>query len=123
MPGKEGFDLEAFRAQEPTEEEMKTFDVHLGTSKDDEGNPIEDVIKFPNIKRWPMKVQTMFGKGEIIEGIQLLAGEDSARLFDAYDWTIGEFQALFDALSKWSGFQMGTISAPQPPQGRTPKQN
>ncbi|MBO0732256.1 MAG: hypothetical protein J2P57_23550, partial [Acidimicrobiaceae bacterium] len=116
----EGFDLAAYRASQ-AEASFETFHVHLGETKDDDGEVAEEAIEIPPARRWPLSVQKLFGEGNIEEAIRKLAGDEAAVLFDRYDWTVGEFVALSDALAKWQGFQTGQPSVPQPGRGLTPK--
>jgi hypothetical protein len=114
----EGFDLSAFRTQS-ADEEVKYFPVHLGTDKDEDGNERDVTLRIPPLRRWPLKAQDAFSEGKVVEGIRYLVGDEDAELFEKWDWTFGEFEALFEALSKWSGFQAGQLSVKPPGQGLT----
>jgi hypothetical protein len=120
------FDLSRFRAREAEEdrlEEVKYFHVYLGDSKDEEGNLVKDNVRIPQLRKWSIKSQDAFANGKIVEGIRLLVTEEESKLFDEYNWTFGEFEALFDALSNWSGFQTGQPSVKPPARGLTLKSN
>lgn len=118
MPGDNGsdpagFDLAGFRAAQ-AEATHETFTVTLGEHTTEGGAVVEgehDVIEFPELRQWPIEAQTKFSEGDIVAGMTLLVGDKQAEMFRSYRWTFGEFEALFDALSKWSGFQTGTPSA------------
>lgn len=118
----EGFDLAAYRAAQ-AEATYESFPVTLGERKDDEGNPVIDQVTIPPMRRWPIQAQSLFSSGDIVAGIGMLVGPEGEDLFRDYNWTFGEFEALFETLSKWSGFQMGRPSVPRPVLGPTPKSN
>lgn len=118
-----GFNLEAYRSSQKDESLNETFDVDLGESKDDEGNVRHDAVSIPNIKRWPIAAQAKFGDGDIVGGMNLLVGPEGAELFEQYNWTLGEVEALFEALAEWSGFQTGPNSVQRPTLVRTPTSN
>ena len=100
--------------------EWKSFEVHLGKDKDEDGNERDVVLHIPPLRRWPIKAQDAMAEGRVVEGIRLLVGPTDAELFERWEWTFGEFEALFEALSKWSGFRMGQLSVKLPGQGLTP---
>lgn len=116
----EGFDLATYRERQADEDtEVKYFSVHLGQDKDDDGNERDVTLRIPPLRKWPIKAQDAFSEGRIVEGIRLLVGDEEGELFEKWDWTFGEFEALFEALSKWSGFQMGQPSVKPPGRGLT----
>ena len=120
------FNLAIFREREAEAEageEMKYFHVVLGESRDENGNTVKDTVRIPPLRKWSIKSQDAFANGKIVEGIQLLVGPDNAQLIEQYNWTFGEFEALFEALSKWSGFQTGQPSVKPPAPGLTLKSN
>lgn len=117
-----GFDLTSYRASQ-AEIAKETFPVKLGVTKDENGNEHEETIQIPGIRDWPIEAQAKLGQGDIVGGITDLVGPEGAELFRAFNWTFGEFQALFEALSQWSGFQMGRPSVPQPVLGSTRTSN
>jgi len=117
-----GFDLTAYRASR-AEAAAETFPVTLGDSKDDEGNTVTEIIEIPALRDWPLDAQASLGSGNIVEGITALIGPEAAERFEAYRWTFGEFEALFDALAEWSGFQMGRPLPPRPGLGPTQRSN
>ena len=120
------FNLANYRERQSLEEpedEMRYFHVDLGESKDNEGEPVKDSIRIPPLRKWSIKAQDALASGRIVEAIQILVGPEDSRLFEQYDWTFGEFEALLDALSKWSGFQTGQPSVTPPVRGLTLKSN
>lgn len=118
MAMNDSFNLGAYRENQlETNGDVKYFYVELGINEDG----AEDKVRIPQLRRWPIKAQDAFANGQIVEGIKRLVGDDDAALFEQYDWTFGEFEALFEALSKWSGFQTGQPSVKPPAPGLTLK--
>jgi hypothetical protein len=112
--GPAGFDLASYRAAQ-AEVTHQTFPVRLGTN--DDGT--EAIIEFPELRQWPLEAQEVLGRGDVVNGLIMLVGQDQAERFRAFHWTFGEFEALFEALSTWSGFEMGQPSARPPALGLT----
>lgn len=114
------FDLAAYRAKQlESNGEVKYFHVQLGTNEDGTA----ESIRIPQLRKWPLTAQDAFANGQIVEGIKRLVGDEQATLFTKFDWTFGEFEALFEALSNWSGFQTGQPSVKPPAPGLTLKSN
>jgi len=110
-----GYDLEAFRAN--TDAVVKLyFDVHIGEGKDDEGNVVDEVLRIPELRHWPAEALDFISSGQIVAGIRLAVGDTDLLA----GWTVGDFEAVFEALSRWEGFKMGRPSVPRPGLGPTP---
>jgi hypothetical protein len=118
----DGFDLSAYRAAH-AEAIKETFPVKLGIAKDDDGTEHAEEIMIPAIREWPIEAQSKIGQGDIVGGIEELVGPEGAELFQKYRWTFGEFEALFEALSKWSGFETGQPSQRLPGLGSIRQSN
>lgn len=117
--GGEGFDLLAYRASQ-AEVKDDTYPIKVPIPSDNGDEPQVATIHMPSSRRWPIRAQALFAEADVIGAIKLIAGEENARLFEEADWTVGEFEALFEAMSKWSGFQTGRPSVPSPGRGSTP---
>ena len=122
MDNVNGFDLTAYRAAN-AEASQKPFLVTLGIEKDDEGNERLETLEIPPIRQWPIVAQSKMAEGDIVGGIEELTGPEGAELFAKYRWTFGEFEALFNELGKWSGFQTGQTSPAPPRLGLTRPSN
>lgn len=115
---KPGFDLQAHRAA-AAEATFETFPVYLGVRTDDDGRETIDKVEIPPTRQWPIDAQEILSNNPL-SAIEMMIGPDATALFRSYRWTVGEFLDLFDEISRWSGFQTGPPSAPQPEQGSTP---
>ena len=100
------FDLQAFRASQ-AEAVHEPFTVILGVAKDDDGTEHNETIGIPPLKVWTLEAQGLMAEGDILGAFELVLGLESTDLFRKYQWKLGEFEALSDALGKWSGFKMG----------------
>ena len=110
------FDLEAYRTNTAATVTLY-FEVNLGEGKDGEGNPVDEVLRIPELRSWPAEALDAISQGQIVEGMRLAIGGDDLRLL--VGWTVGEYEAVFDALSRWEGFKTGRPSVPRPGLGPT----
>jgi hypothetical protein len=115
-----GFDLAGYRAAH-AEATHKTFPVKLGAHEDEAGNVVVDVIEFPEQRQWSLDAQDKFAQGDVVGGFEILLGPEQWALFHSYDWRFGEVEALFEAVAKWSGFEMGQGSSPPRVRALTPR--
>ena len=119
--GAASFDLQAFRAAK-AEAVYEPFQVVLGVVTEEDGTERPETISIPPLRDWTLDSQAKMSEGDIIGALEDLVGAEQAMLFRKYRWTMGEFEALFDALGKWSGFQMGqSVSSRLPGPASHPK--
>jgi hypothetical protein len=107
-PGE--FDLAGYRAAH-AEATHKTFRVVLGTQTNEDGTEHEDVVEFPEQSQWSLDAQDLMAQGDIVGALTELLGPEQTVLFRSYHWNGGEVLALFEALSKFSGFGTGQLSS------------
>ena len=113
------FDLDAFRQRQPAPDMATWFEVKLGTTKDEDGNEVDEIVRIPPLRLWSARAMDLLSQGQTGPAMRVAVGDDQAAVFERYDLTMGEYEALFDDLGRWSGFQMGRLSSPRPGPGPT----
>jgi len=100
----------ASRTRTKAESNGSVFDVEAAAQAaaaeaGDEAMPFTlrgETFTIPPTKAWPVKVSKLLAAGEITDAIGMLLGKEMDR-FLLTEPTLGEVEALFAQVAKWSG--------------------